>query len=395
MIVSGLGVDEHEFGTEGMLALINLALATGNVGQPGAGILCLRGQNNVQGACDMGSYPYVLPGYQSVADKGLRRKFEKRWGTEIPARAGMTSSRMMEAAREGIIKALYIWGEDPAHTHGDTLNIRKSLESLDLLVYQDLFMTETAKFAHVVLPAVSFAEKEGTYTNTERRVRLLRKAVPPPGLAKADWEIFREISERMGLSSAFENPASVYDEMASLTYYFRGISHKRLGHTGIQWPCTNEKHPGTERLYVNRVFPRGRASFNPIPYREPSEHVTGEYPIVLITGRRLYHFNNAAQTGRTPTGAEKTEALDMNPKDMVRLQLKDGEKARLTSRRGTLVMPVRADDAILEGTVFASFHDPSYLINILTGGARDTHTDTYSYKYSAIRIESLPDSRTD
>jgi formate dehydrogenase alpha subunit len=389
MIVSGLGVDEHEYGTEGMLALINLALATGNIGVPGAGVLCLRGQNNVQGACDMGCYPYVLPGYQHVTDPEARRKFSERWGASLPDKVGLTSSKMMESARQGGIRALYIWGEDPAHTHGDTLNIRKALESLEFLVYQDLFLTETAKYAHVVLPAVSFAEKDGTFTNTERRVRLVRQAVPPVGLAKADWEIFQLLSNRMGIRSDFTNTAEIYDEMASLTYYFRGISHHRLGGAGIQWPCTNDIHIGTERLYVNKSFPLGRARFHAIPYREPSEKVTDEFPLVLMTGRRLYHFNNAAQTRRTPTGVEKMECLDMNPKDMERLSIKDGQRVRVTSRRGSLVMPVRADASILEGTSFASFHDTSYLINILTGGARDTHTDTYSYKYTAINVKGI------
>ena len=267
MIVSGLGVDEHEYGTEGMLALINLAIATGNIGVPGAGILCLRGQNNVQGACDMGCYPYVLPGYQHVTDPDARRKFSERWGADIPDKVGLTSTKMMESAREGGIKALYIWGEDPAHTHGDTLNIRKSLASLDFLVYQDLFLTETSKYAHVVLPAVSFAEKEGTFTNTERRVRLVRQAVPPVGSARPDWQIFQDLSNAMGLTTQFDNSAEIYDEMASLTYYFSGISHRRLGAGGIQWPCTNNTHPGTERLYINKMFPRGQGCLprHPLP----------------------------------------------------------------------------------------------------------------------------------
>jgi predicted molibdopterin-dependent oxidoreductase YjgC len=389
MIVSGLGVDEHEYGTEGMLALINLALATGNIGNPGAGILCLRGQNNVQGTSDMGCYPHVLPGYQPVTDPAVRAKFSEKWGAPIPDTVGLSSSKMMEAARSGGIKALYIWGEDPAHTHGDTLAIRKSLQSLEFLVYQDLFLTETARHAHVVLPAVSFAEKEGTFTNTERRVRLVRQAVPPVGSAKPDWEIFQLLSNRLGLPTEFNSTAEIYDEMAPLTYYFRGISHHRLGGAGIQWPCTGANHIGTERLYTNRSFPLGKARFHAIPYREPSEKTDDQFPLVLITGRRLYHFNNSAQTRRTPTGAEKAEGLDMNPRDIGLLNLKDGQQVRVTSRRGSLVMPLRADAGIKEGTAFASFHDPAYMVNILTGGARDTYTDTYSYKFTAIRVESM------
>lgn len=389
MIVSGLGVDEHEHGTESMLSLINLALITGNIGSPGAGVLCLRGQNNVQGASDMGCYPYVLPGYQHVTDPEVRRKFSERWGAEVPDKVGLTSARMMETAREGRIKALYIWGEDPAHTHGDTLNIRKSLQALEFLVYQDLFLTETAKYAHVVLPAVSFAEKDGTFTNTERRVRLIRQAVAPVGSALPDWKIFQQLSNALGLKTQFNNTAEIYDDMASLTYYFRGISHRRLGSNGLQWPCTNDMHPGTERLYINRTFPRGKARLYAVPYREPSERITGEFPLVLMTGRRLYHFNNSAQTRRTATGVEKAECLDMHPRDIEQLELKDGQQVRITSRRGALVMPLRVDAAIREGTAFASFHDPAYLINILTGGARDTYTDTYSYKFTAVRVEGI------
>jgi predicted molibdopterin-dependent oxidoreductase YjgC len=389
IIVSGLGVDENEYGTESMLALINLCLATGNIGNPGTGVLCLRGQNNVQGACDMGCYPNVFPGYQHVSDADTRRKFSEQWGAPLPKQVGLNSARMMEAARDGKIKALYIWGEDPAHTHADTLNIRKALESLDFMVYQDLFLTETARYADVVLPAASFAEKEGTFTNTERRVRLLRKAILPIGSSKADWEIFHELSNAFGLRTNFKTPAEIYDEMASLTYYFRGISHKRLGTKGIQWPCTNESHPGTERLYINNVFPLGKATFHPIPYREPSEKLTEEYPLALITGRRLYHFNNSAQTRRTETAAGTEECLDMNPRDIESFHLKPGQKVKLSSPRGSIVIPIRSDASILEGTAFASFHDPAYLINILTGGPRDKFTDTYSYKYTAVKVEGI------
>ncbi len=392
MIISGLGVDEHEYGTAGMLALINLALATGNVGLPGTGVFCIRGQNNVQGACDMGCLPGLLPGYQPVTDDEIRRRFSARWGKPIPAWVGENSTHMMDAARKGRIKALYIWGEDPAKTHGDSLNIHKALQSLDFMVYQDLFYTKTAEYADVILPAASFAEKSGTFTNTERRVKLLRKAVPPAGAAKADWEIFQELSNRMGLRSNFQSPAGIYDELASLSYYFRGISHQRLGSRGLQWPCTHASHPGTERLYING-FPAGRASFSAIPYHEPSEKVTEEYPIILMTGRRLYHFNNAAQTDRSGTATGMDEYLDMNPYDMKRSNLENGQQVRIISRRGAVMMTVRAKPAILEGTAFTSFHYSEIPINILTGGARDTYTDTYSYKFTAVRIEGLTSGR--
>lgn len=389
IIISGLGVDEHEYGTAGMLALINLALATGNIGFPGTGVFCLRGQNNVQGACDMGCLPGTLPGYQPVIDDEVRMRFSECWGKPIPDWMGKNSAEMMDDAIKGKIKALYIFGEDPAQTHGDSLNIKKALESLEFVVYQDLFYTKTAEYADVILPAASFAEKDGTFTNTERRIRLLRKAIPPIGSSKADWEAFQELSNRMGLKSNFKSPDEIYDEMASLTYYFRGISHRRLGAKGLQWPCTNESHPGTERLYING-FPEGRASFSAIPYSEPSEKLTEEYSIILITGRRLYHFNNTSQTGRTDTAAGREETIDMNPYDIERLRLKDGQKIKVISRRGELAMTLRAEPSILAGTAFTSFHLSEIPINILTGGARDTHTDTYSYKFTAVRVEGIP-----
>jgi formate dehydrogenase (NADP+) alpha subunit len=388
IIISGLGVDENEYGTEWMLALINLSLATGNVGNPGTGVLCLRGQNNVQGACDMGCLPNMLPGYQTIRDGEVRRRFSECWGRPVPKLAGKKSTQMIDSAIEGGIKALYIWGEDPAHTHGDTLHIRESLKRLEFMVYQDIFHTRTADYADVILPAASFAEKDGTFTNTERRVRLLRKAIPPLYSSRADWEIFLDISNTLGLKSTFKNPAEIYDEMASLTYYFRGISHKRLRQIGLQWPCTHMLHPGTERLYIDG-FPPGRATFYPIPYREPSEKLIEEYPLILITGRRLYHFNNASQTRRTDTAYEKDECLDINPEDISRFNLRDGQNVKMTSRRGEVTMRLKAEPSILPGTVFASFHLWEIPINILTGGARDTYTDTYSYKFTAVRVEKF------
>jgi formate dehydrogenase alpha subunit len=388
IIISGLGIDQNEYGTEWMLALINLSLATGNVGNPGTGVLCLRGQNNVQGVCDMGCFPNLLPGYLPISDNEIRGRYSECWGMPVPEWVGKKSTEMIDSAVAGGIKALYIWGEDPAQTHGDTLHIIKALENLDFMVYQDIFHARTADYADVILPAASFAEKDGTFTNTERRVRLIRKAIPPVGSARADWEIFLDISNALGLKSNFKNPAEIYDEMASLTYYFRGISHKRLRQNGLQWPCTHVLHPGTERLYIDG-FPPGRSTFHPIPYREPSEKLTEEYPLILITGRRLYHFNNAAQTRRTYTAFEKDECLEMNPEDIRRLNLRDGQDVKIISRRGEVIMSLRSEPAILPGTVFASFHLREFLINILTGGARDTYTDTYSYKFSAVRIEGI------
>jgi formate dehydrogenase alpha subunit len=388
LIISGLGVDEHEYGTEGMLALINLSLATGNIGRPGSGVLCLRGQNNVQGSCDMGCLPDVLPGYQPITDDKVRDKFSQLWGKTIPEWVGKKSTQMMDEACEGKMKALYIWGEDPGQTHGNVHHITEALKNLEFLVYQDMFHTQTSVHADVVLPVSSFAEKGGTYTNTERRIRLLREAIVPVGSTKPDWDIFQRLSNRMGFESHFTSPAEIYNEMASATPHFSGISHKRLGYNGLQWPCTNSLHPGSERLYTDG-FPRGKAAFSAVPYREPSEKVTDEYPFILTTGRRLYHFNNAAQTKRTSTGSGKTEALEINPKDRGKLNLKPEQKVRVSSPRGEVILPLKDDTAVKEGIVFTSFHYSNALINILTGGPRDTLTETYSYKYIPVKIEGI------
>lgn len=387
IIVGGLGVDEHEYGTDSLLCLVNLALATGNIGRPGTGVFVLRGQNNVQGACDMGCLPNVLPGYQSVKDPFIRKNFSERWGNDIPDWPGKNSVQMMDSAIEGSIKALYIWGEDPAQTHGNSKNIHQALGALDFLVYQDIFFTKTAAFADVVLPASSFAEKTGTFTNTERRVRLLRQAVEPVGSSRPDWQIFNKLSKLLGLGSSFKNTSEIYDEISGLCYYFRGISHKRLGANGLQWPCINQTHPGTERLYTNS-FPSGTAKFSAIPYKEPTEHVDDEYPLILITGRRLAHFNNSAQTRRSDAADRTFESLDMHPEDMSRHGLVDRQLVEVSSRRATITMRLAAEEMMKPGTLFAAFHDPDTPVNMLIGGPRDTNTDTYSYKYCAVRVTS-------
>ncbi|MBE7445098.1 MAG: formate dehydrogenase subunit alpha [Planctomycetia bacterium] len=391
MLVSGLGVDEHQYGTQGMLALINLALATGNIGKPGTGILCLRGQNNVQGACDMGCLPAVLPGYQSISDEGIRKKFSNKWGTPVPDWVGKNSAQMWDTLKdggEGSIRAMYIWGEDPVQTHGDANRIIKGMEKLDFVVYQDIFHTMTSKYAHVVLPAASFAEKTGTYTSTERRVRLIRQAISQVGFSRPDWSIFQDLSNRMGVPSEFHHSEEIYDEMASLSPWFQGISHKRLGTNGIQWPCHDENDPGTQRLYA-KGFPKGQAKFFAISYHQPSEEVNDEFPLILTTGRRLYHFNNSAQTMRTETAAGKHETLDMNPEDLKLLNLQDGQMLNVRSRRGAMAIPLRSDPGIVKGTVFTSFHLPQFPVNKLIGGERDTHTDTYSFKFCAVAVEAI------
>ncbi len=385
VLVTGLGVDEHAQGTAGMRALLNLVLATGQVGRTGTGVLTLRGQNNVQGACDMGCLPDVLPGYQPVADPAVRQRFAQVWGVEPPEWRGLTSPGMWEAARSGRLKGMIIWGEDPLRTHAGVPRVREALEALEFLAVSELFLTETARLAQVVFPAASFAEKAGSYTNTERRVRLLRRAIPAVGEAKSDLELFAQLAGRLGRGFA-SDPAEVFREMADLVPSHAGMSHARLGEAGLSWPCPAPEHPGTARLYVGG-FGERRGRFAAV---DQEEAVLPEgYPLVLVTGRRLEAFNNAAQTGRAALlGSPEDERLAVHPADVRRLGLEPGEDVAVVSPWGRLRAPWRAAPDLLPGTVFLTFHDPAVPVNELVGDeVRDPVTETYSYKWVPVRVE--------
>ncbi len=386
ILLTGLGLDEHVQGTEGILAFLNLVLATGNVGQPGTGILTLRGQNNVQGACDMGCLPYSLPGYQSLDDSAVRHKFARAWGADLPARPGLTSVGMWEAARRGKLHGLFVFGEDPLRTHADTTAVEEAIGALDFLVVQDLFLTATARLAHVVLPAASFAEKSGTFTNTERRLRLVNQAIPRLGAARPDWEVFAELSARLGTPFPAATAAEVFAEMASLTPSFAGISHTRLNGDGLQWPCPYPGHPGTPRLYEGGFGSTG-ASFTATEHRPPP--VPEGYPLVLITGRRLHGFNNDAQAARSPLiPVEHRERLDIHPADARPLGMVSGDLARISSPRGHLMVRLHLTESQLPGTVFLAFHDPAVPVNrLLDSRDRDPFTETYSYKFVPVKVE--------
>ncbi len=389
MIIYGLGVAEHKGGTAGVMALANLVLATGNVGRPHTGIDPLRGQNNVQGACDMGTLPYTYPGYQPPDDEKVLEKFAKAWGVQsLPVTDGLLEPQMYEKALEGEFKALYVIGYDPAQTQGNIGKVKEALERLEFLVYQDMFLTETAEYAHVVLPAACFYEKDGTFTSGERRVRRIKKAVPPPGDAKADWEILCMVAHAMGYPMIYSHPSQIMDELASLTPAYGGISYERIEGEGRVWPCPDGDHPGTPLLHAES-FPIGKGRFVSVSYIMPEEEADGEYPLVLVTGRRLEHYNNGSMTRRCE-GFDRLmgcELVEIHPEDASRLSISDGQKVVVSSRRGRVKAVARVTDRSRPGSVFMTFHFPETLTNMLTSHGMDPKTLTPEYKVCGVRVE--------
>ncbi|MHC4135877.1 MAG: formate dehydrogenase subunit alpha [Planctomycetota bacterium] len=388
-----MGLTQHVHGTDNVRALANLALLTGNVGRVGAGVAPLRGHNNVQGACDAGALPDVLPGYQRVDDPVARSDAAAIWGREPPAEPGLPLTEMWDAILDGRVRALWVVGENPCLADPDTAHVEEALRSLDLLVVQDLFLTETAGFAHVVLPAASFAEKDGTFTNTERRVQLVRKAVEPLGESRSDLEIVCALAQRMGAEGfAFDSAADVMDEMARLVPLYGGISHARLAKTpaGLQWPCPSADHPGTATLHeVAFARPHGKATFVPLRHSPVAEPVDEDYPFVLSTGRTLYHFHTGTMTRRVSGLSElrKEENVEVHPEDAARLGVGDGGPIRVTSRRGSVTARARVTDACPAGTVFMTFHFAESPTNRLTIGALDPESKIAELKICAVRVE--------
>jgi len=389
-IIFAMGITQHITGTDNVLSLANLAMLCGNVGKEGTGVNPLRGQNNVQGACDLGALPDVYPGYQKVSDPKIREKFERAWRAKLSPKEGLTVVEMMNAASEGRIKGLYVMGENPMLSDPNLNHVRQGLEKLEFLVVQDIFLTETAKFADVVLPGVSFAEKDGTFTNTSRRIQRVRKAIPEVGDSKADWRIICEISRRMGYPMNYSSPSEIMDEIASLTPIYGGVHYGRLDGEGLQWPCPDRNHPGTPYLYKDRFNrPNGRGHFTPVEYIPPAELPDEEYPFLLTTGRMLYHFHTGSMSRRSkPLSKIVPEGfLEMNPVDARRLKLKDEDWVKVSSRRGKVKIRVKITERVEEGVVFMSFHFAESAANILTNDALDPVAKIPEYKVSAARIE--------
>ena len=389
-ILYAMGITQHVTGTDNVMALANLALLTGNLGKEGAGINPLRGQNNVQGACDMGALPNVFPGYQRVDDPEANEKFSRAWGKELPTVPGLSVVEMVEAARRKEIRALYVLGENPMVTDPDIAHVEEGLRSLDLLVVQDIFLTETARLADVVLPGACFAEKEGTFTSTERRVQRVRKAVEAPGEAREDHAVIMELAARLGYRMEYKDTGEIMDEIASLTPSYAGISHARLEKAGIQWPCPQPDHPGTPVLHVGS-FPRGKGRLTPVHYRPPDEPTDREYPFLLTTGRLLYHFHSGSLTRRVRSLAEKVPRgwVSLHPEDAARLGLGEGDGVRLTSRRGTLVSRAHLSTRVQPGVVFATFHFSEENVNRLTNPALDPVSKIPDLKVCAVKVEKV------
>ncbi len=386
MILYTMGVTQHVVGTNNVWAVANLAMLCGQIGRESTGVNPLRGQNNVQGACDMGALPNVLTGYQSVADPSVREKFNKAWNCNIPEKPGLTVTEMMSAAAHGDIKAMFIMGENPVLSDADANHVAEALEKLDFLVVQDIFLTETARYADVVLPAACFAEKDGTFSNTERRVQRVRKAVDPPGEALADWEIICRIANAMGYQMNYASPAEIMDEIASLTPSYGGISFARLEKNGLQWPCPTPDHPGTPFLHGEK-FSRGLGKFHAVEHIPPDEQPDEQYPFILTTGRRLYHYHTGTMTRIGMLGVQMPgDYLEINCADAERLKINDGDKVKVTSRRGAIEIPAKITDTVPPGVVFASFHFAETPINKLTNPKYDAISKIPELKVCAVNV---------
>jgi formate dehydrogenase alpha subunit len=390
LCVHGLGVTEHRWGSHGVIALCNLALATGNMGKPGSGINPLRGQNNVQGASDVGCLPTYFAGYQSLDDPALGSLHLNVTGRPLPTKRGMKTPDMWDAAIAGRLKGLWIVGYDVAQTDPNLKKVHRALASLEFLVVQDLFMSETAKLAHLVLPAASFLEKDGTFTNLERRIQRIRQVVDPPNDILPDWRVVCEVSVRMGYPMTYSHPSEIMDEIARLAPMFAGVSYDRLDdHAGLQWPVPAKTHPGTSLMHRD-LFPKGKAPFVGVDYLPPSEEATGTYPFILTTGRILQHYNCGAQTRRTHLlDVVDTDVLEMYPDDMDRLHLDDGTIVRLVSAHGTATLPVARSERVLPGHLFTSFHFPASTVNELLSSSADESSKCPEYKVSAVRVEPV------
>jgi len=389
-VLWGLGVTEHRYGSEVVRLICNLALMCGKVGRPGSALLPLRGQNNVQGSSDMGALPDTFTGYQSVADDDIARRFEARWGVTMKRERGLKIPEMFDAAVAGDLKAMYIFGEDVAQTDPNTTHVVNALESLELVVCQDIFENETSKYAHVVLPASSFLEKQGTFTNAERRVQLVEPAIDPPGDARTDFQILTTISAALGHDMGFATPADVMDEVAALTPDWAGVSHARLGRGGLQWPVAAD---GTDSpiLYGERfALPGGRARLAALPHKPPGSEVSDEFPVILVTGRRLEHYNAGTMTRRTLNlDLLPADWLEIHPEDAERLWVTDGSLVSVRSPHGRIELAARVTTRIEPGHVFTAFHFPEVRTNLLVGPSSDVNTSCPEYKVVAVDVRPV------
>ena len=389
-IFFAMGVTQHTTGTHGVMSVSNLALLCGNIGKESAGVNPLRGQNNVQGACDVGALPGDLPGYQKVFDQKAIEKFEEAWNAKLSNKVGLSITEMLNKAEENELRLLYIMGENPMISDPDINHVEKALKAVEFLVVQDIFMTETAVFADVILPAATFAEKDGTFTNTERRIQRIRKAIEPVGESKADWQILMELINRTGIDTKYSDPSEIMDELALLTPIYGGISYDRIKEIGLQWPCPTKEHPGTKYLHKD-TFSRGKAIFKPVEYIKSAELPDKEYPHILTTGRILYQYHTRTMTGKIDglTQIAPESYVEINPEMANRLDLKNGEQVCVTSRRGEITTKVRVTDIVEDGVIFIPFHFADGAANYLTNTAVDATAKIPELKVCAVRIDKI------
>ncbi len=388
-----LGITEHTHGTDNVYSLANLVLMTGHLGKPSAGMNPLRGQNNVQGANDAGASPVFYPGYQRVDDPAAQARFEAAWGVPLSPEPGLNLNVMMKAMQRGEVKGLYIMGEDIVLSEPNANRVEEGMNGLEFCVVQDIFFNETCRFADVVLPAACFAEKDGVFTNSDRRVQRVRKAVEPPGQARADWQILCDLARAVGYPMPhYASAGEVYAEMAGLTHQFAGISHERIDRTvrGVQWPCPSPEHPGTGTLHGDGPI-RGRGHFEAVAYRPSEELPDDDYPLLLSTGRTLYHYNAATQTRRAsgPMAKQPQNFIEMHRKDARIRSLSDGQRVVVTSRRGEIEAVVAVSPRMRRGCVWMPLHFPEQLTNRLTNDAGDPVTQTAEYKVCAVKVRAV------
>jgi formate dehydrogenase alpha subunit len=401
-----MGITQHTHGTDGVMAVSNLALLTGNIGKPSSGVNPLRGQNNVQGACDMGGLPNYYPGYQQVSNPAVREKFEKAWGigekgangqgpsvSRLSDKNGLTHTEIFDKIYEGEITALYMVGENPLLTEANANHVREALENLDFFVAQDLFISETAQYADVILPAASFAEKDGTFTNTERRVQRVRQAIAPRGDSRPDWWIVSQIAKEMGEPGFdFAEPSEIMEEIAAVTPSYGGISHERVEGDGLQWPCPDAEHPGTQYLHKDKFArPNGKAQFVSLTYKKSAEIADDEYPLILSTDRSLYHYHSSTMTRRVE-GLEKLDSnewLKLSPADAEKFDIEDGEWVEVHSRRGKIKVRAQVTDICPPGFCSMTFHFHESPTNEITSGALDPVAKIPETKVAAVRVEKI------
>lgn len=392
MIVYAMGITQHTTGVDNVKSLANLALVTGHLGYSSCGVNPLRGQNNVQGSCDVGALPNVYSGYQSVTDGAVRKKFESVWGVQgLPDKLGLTVTEIVSDIGNGRIKGLYIMGENPVISDPDSNHVRRCLAKAEFLVVQDIFLSDTAEYADVILPSASFAEKDGTFTNTERRVERIRKALSPPGQAKADWQILGELAKRMKYPGMnYNHPSEIMDEIANLTPIYAGISYDRLDPYGLQWPCPTKEHPGTPILHQEK-FTKGKGTFIPRPYIPPAESPDVEYNFILSTGREYWHWHTRTMTNRTSTLERESPEpyLEMNLADAQELGINEGQLVKVTSRRGTITLKAKLGHKVAKKSLFIPFHFREAAANVLTINAVDPVAKIPEYKVCAAKVEKV------